>query len=122
MYRGKFLLILTILFLSVSFPQSIRFDHLSVEDGLSNNIVYEIIQDKNGFLLIATDDGLNRFDGYEFKIFRNDPENKNSLSDNSIWAIEEDHSGNIWIGTKNGWLNSYNLDSEKFKSWKVKLP
>ena len=119
MYRGKFLLILTILFLSVSFPQSIRFDHLSVEDGLSNNIVYEIIQDKNGFLWIATDDGLNRFDGYEFKIFRNDPENKNSLSDNSIWAIEEDHSGNIWIGTKNGWLNSYNLDSEKFKSWKM---
>ena len=58
------------------FPQSIHFNHLTTEDGLSNNNVYDIIQDKLGFIWFATDDGLNRFDGYDFKIYRNDPAGK----------------------------------------------
>ena len=101
------------------FPQSIHFNHLTTEDGLSNNNVYDIIQDKLGFIWFATDDGLNRFDGYDFKIYRNDPAGKNSLSDNSVWALREDKEGNIWIGTKNGWLNCYNPITEKFKKWKI---
>ena len=130
MIRGIILFSIIILISSLSLPQSIRFNHLSVEDGLSNNIIYDIIQDKYGFLWIATDDGLNRFNGYEFKIFRHDPTNEimptgrqpgqaGSLSDNSVWAIMEDHKGNIWLGTKNGWLNCYNPNSEKFKRWKI---
>ena len=100
-------------------PQSIYFNHLTTEDGLSNNNVFDIIQDHTGFLWFATDDGLNRFDGYDFKIFRNDPANQNSISDNSVWALREDRKSNIWIGTQNGWLNRYDPVSEKFTKWKI---
>jgi signal transduction histidine kinase/ligand-binding sensor domain-containing protein/DNA-binding response OmpR family regulator len=100
-------------------PQTIHFNHLTTEDGLSNNNVYDVIQDQIGFLWFATDDGLNRFDGYDFKVFRNDPTNKNSLSDNSVWALREDKNGNIWIGTQNGWLNRYDQVTENFRRWKI---
>ncbi len=52
------------------FPQSITFNHLTVENGLSNNDVNTIIQDQTGFIWFGTDDGLNRYDGYNFKVFR----------------------------------------------------
>jgi len=100
-------------------PQTIHFNHLTTEDGLSNNNVYDVIQDQIGFLWFATDDGLNRFDGYEFKVFRNEPGNQNSLSDNSVWALRKDKKGFIWIGTKNGWLNRYDPVSDKFSKWKI---
>ncbi len=99
--------------------QTIRFNQLTTEDGLSNNNVFEIMQDRLGFLWFATDDGLNRFDGYDFKIFRHDPLNKNSISGNSVWSIKEDHKGNIWTGTKSGWLNCYNPVEEKFREWRI---
>ena len=101
------------------FAQSINFSHLTVEDGLSNNIVNSVIQDQSGFLWFATEDGLNRYDGYEFKIFRHNPLDSNSLSDNSIWALTEDKNGNIWIGTKAGVLNKYDPVYEKFTHWKI---
>ncbi len=119
MQRVICLFIVTILCLNGIQSQSVRFNHLSTEDGLSNNIVYEIIQDRLGFLWFATDDGLNRFDGYDFKIYHHDPLRKNSISDNSIWSIIEDHKGNIWIGTKSGWLNCYNSVEEKFREWRI---
>ena len=102
------------------FPQSIPFNRLTTDDGLSNNYVYDLIQDKSGFLWFATDDGLNRYDGYEFKVYRNDPENKNSISDNSIWVIEEDRSGKIWMGTKNGFVNCYDPVLDRFTYWEIK--
>ena len=101
------------------FAQSINFNHLTVEDGLSNNIVNSVIQDHIGFLWFATEDGLNRYDGYNFKIFRHNPLDSNSLSDNSIWALTEDKKGNIWIGTKAGVLNKYDPVYEKFTHWKI---
>lgn len=101
------------------YSQSIYFNHLTTEDGLSNNNVYDVIQDRLGYLWFATEDGLCRFDGYEFKVFRNDPANQNSLSDNSVWDLMEDKKGNIWIGTKNGWLNCYNPISNEFRKWKL---
>jgi len=100
--------------------QSITFDHLTVENGLSNNIVNTVIQDQIGFMWFATEDGLNRYDGYDFKIFRHDPENSNSISDNSIWALCEDRQGNIWVGTKAGILDKYNSDTEIFTHWEIK--
>ena len=99
--------------------QTIYFNHLTTDDGLSNNNVFNIIQDSFGFLWFATEDGLNWFDGYDFKVFRNDPENQNSISDNSVWALKEDKKGFIWIGTENGWLNYYDPVSDKFKKWKI---
>ncbi len=111
--------IIIFLYSTLSLSQSIRFNHLSNEDGLSSNNVYEIIQDRLGFLWIATDDGLNKFNGYDFKIFRHDPSNKNSLSGNSIWALIEDSKGKIWAGTKNGWLDCYDQVTERFNNWKI---
>lgn len=119
MYQGLNIFVIGLLLTSNVFSQSIYFNRLTTEDGLSNNTVYEIIQDRLGFLWFATDDGLNRFDGYDFKIFRHDPTNENSISDNSVWALTEDRKGNIWIGTKNGWLNCYDPVTDKFKKWKI---
>lgn len=121
---SKSLIINLILFVCLSlseiFGQSIRFNQLTVEDGLSNNIVNSVIQDKYGFMWFATEDGLNRYDGYGFKIFRQDPEESNTISDNSIWALIEDSQGNIWIGTKAGGLDKYDPIAEKFSHWKIK--
>ncbi|MBK7631225.1 MAG: hypothetical protein IPJ23_11095 [Ignavibacteriales bacterium] len=102
------------------FPQSITFNHLTVEDGLSNNDVNTLIQDRTGFIWFGTDDGLNRYDGYNFKVFRNIPNDSTSLSDNSIWALMEDSRGTIWIGTKDGILNQFDLVTEKFSRWVFK--
>ena len=96
-----------------SYTQSIKFNHLTVEDGLSNNKVNTITQDKTGFIWFGTEDGLSRFDGYNFKVYRHDPSDSNTLSNNSIWALLEDRQGNIWIGTKDGKVNIFNPISEK---------
>ena len=75
---------------------------LGIEQGLSNNFVRCIYQDKNGFMWFGTYDGLNRYDGYEFKVFRNSFRNSRSLINNWINAISEDPQGNLWIGTRQG--------------------
>lgn len=77
--------LIPIVFTSVLSPQTIFFNNLSVKDGLSNNKVISILQDKTGFLWFGTEDGLNRFDGYEFRIFRNNLADSNSISGNNIW-------------------------------------
>ena len=100
--------------------QSIIFNRLTTNNGLSNNYVSSIIQDQFGFLWFATDDGLNRFDGYVYKVYRNNPADKNSISDNSIWALTLDDSGKIWIGTKTGYINCYDPILDKFTSWEIK--
>ncbi len=96
------------------FSKPIKFKHLTVENGLSNNYVNAVIQDQYGFMWFGTNDGLNRYDGYNFKIFRNELDDSNSISDNSIHTLLEDEKGEIWIGTKSGVLNKYNPRTEKF--------
>jgi len=107
------------IFPNVYFSQPINFNSLSVKDGLSNNKVISILQDKTGFLWFGTEDGLNRFDGYEFIVFRNNPADSNSISSNNIWSLFEDDEGNIWIGTKSGELNRYDAKKEVFEHWKI---
>jgi signal transduction histidine kinase/ligand-binding sensor domain-containing protein len=80
--------------------------HYSVDEGLSQSSVISFLQDKTGYMWIATGDGLNRFDGYKFTTFKNENGNINSLSNNTIRGLLEDNKGNIWIGTENG-LNTY---------------
>ena len=113
-----------IIFLSLIFSdfiqsQNLNFGHISVEDGLSNSYVNCLLQDKTGFIWFGTDDGLNRFDGYEIKIYRNNPEDKFSISENTIWALFEDRTGKIWIGTKTGGLNKYDPQTDKFVHWNL---
>lgn len=93
------------------------FENLSIDKGLSSSSVNCIIQDKKGFLWIGTEDGLNRFDGYSFKVFKNKRGDKNSLSNNFIWSLIEDSRSNIWIGTDGGGLNKYDPVTEKFERY-----
>ena len=97
---------------------STRFERFTIEDGLSQATVRSILQDKKGFLWVATQDGLNRYDGYKFKVYLNDPNDDNSLSDNWITVLHEDHLGNIWIGTSNGGLNKFNPSTEQFRHFR----
>src|SRR5688572_28274818 len=73
-----------------SSSQSIRIDHLSVMQGLSQGTVVDIFQDRYKFIWVATEDGLNVYDGYEFTIYRNNPEDSFSLSNNNVDCITED--------------------------------
>ena len=114
---------LTIIFLVYSgclFAQNIPFKNLTTDDGLSNNKINDIIQDRTGFIWLATDDGLNRFDGYSFKVYRHKSNDSTSISNNSIWALFEDRGGFIWIGTKSGELNRYDPNTDRFISWEIK--
>lgn len=85
----------------------------TIEDGLSQTSVNCLIQDSKGFLWIGTQDGLNKYDGYTFRIFRNNPADTTSLSNNFINCIYEGANGNIWVGTNYG-LNMYNIHTEEF--------
>jgi signal transduction histidine kinase/ligand-binding sensor domain-containing protein len=104
---------------SALYSQSLHFNHITTANGLSNNSVNDIIQDRTGFLWLTTDDGLNRFDGYQFKVFRHSLENENSISDNSLLSLMLDSKDNIWIGTRSGWLNCYDPVKDHFTKWKI---
>ena len=95
--------------------------YLGIDQGLSNNAVTSIFQDHNGFMWFGTFDGLNRYDGYSFKIFRNVLRDTTSLNANGIRVISEDADHQLWIGTGKG-LNIYNplkanFYAANFKSW-----
>ncbi len=94
--------------------QHIAFNHLTVKDGLSQSSVTCIFQDTKGFMWFGTQDGLNRFDGYNFKIFKNDPSDSTSLTENFIFSIYETQSGKLYIETQGGTLHQYNPREESF--------
>ncbi|NQZ09242.1 MAG: GGDEF domain-containing protein, partial [Algicola sp.] len=93
---------------------AVRFEHLTIAQGLSQNTVLDIIQDSRGFLWFATADGLNRYDGYQFKYFRHDPQLPGSLSDSYVTVIFEDKNAVLWIGTEGGGLNRFDRKSQRF--------
>ncbi|QNT75733.1 sensor histidine kinase [Dehalogenimonas etheniformans] len=94
------------------------FEHLSIEQGLSQSSGLSLLQDEQGFIWFGTKDGLNRFDGVSFRVFRNDPLDPKSISDNYINSIVEDSYGTIWAGTLNGGLNLFNKIDSTFVSYK----
>ena len=93
--------------------EEIKFKHLSIRDGLSRSWVKCIYQDKHGFLWFGTGDGINRYDGYNFKVYKHNTKNKNSLNNNNINIIYEDKKENLWVGTQEG-LNLYNREHDEF--------
>ncbi|MEO6548958.1 MAG: two-component regulator propeller domain-containing protein [Ferruginibacter sp.] len=100
----------------IVYPQKhrLQFDHLSTEQGLSQSNVLCITQDSRGFMWFGTRDGLNKYDGYTFTHFKNDPANNRSITSNYIVKIVEDKNGNMWIATLGGGICCFNRDTEQF--------
>ncbi|TSA30631.1 MAG: hypothetical protein D4R68_00440 [Ignavibacteriales bacterium] len=96
--------------------QKYNFEHISIPAGLSNATVFDILQDKYGFLWIATADGLNRYDGYNFKVYKNDPGAAKSLSNNFVFSLMIDKDETLWVGTQGG-LCKYDRANESFVTY-----
>ena len=94
---------------------SYNFENYSTKEGLSQNAVLSILQDKEGFMWFGTKDGLNRYDGYSNEVFHNDPFNPTTISPNNITALFEDSNSNFWIGTSYGELNLYKKKYQSFQ-------
>ena len=86
----------------------------NLDSGLSSNYIRGILQDKEGFIWIATAYGLNRYDGHNFRQYIYDSSNPWSISDNNIWTLYEDRSGRLWVGTQRG-LDLFERDQQRFK-------
>jgi signal transduction histidine kinase/ligand-binding sensor domain-containing protein/AraC-like DNA-binding protein len=113
--------ILVVVLLSATiylFSQSLSFNQLTIGDGLSSGNVTCILQDSRGFMWFGTDDGLNKYDGYQVTIFRHNPQLPNSIGGNSIRCLFEDSKSNLWIGLKGSGLCKLNLKSGQFKTYK----
>jgi len=95
----------------------LRFTHLSGEQGLSNSTIEAIFQDSRGFMWIGTRDGLDRYDGHEMVIYRNDPGDTTTLSDSYARCIYEDREHVLWVGTVNG-LNRLDRGHDRWTRWK----
>ncbi len=101
---------------ALAYQEELRFDHLSLNDGLSQSSILCMLQDSRGFLWFGTYDGLNRYDGRHIKVYKDGTE-AGSLSDANIRALYEDKDGIIWVGTKGGGLNRYNRLTDSFISF-----
>lgn len=93
---------------------ALRFERLSLEQGVSHNLVYAIRQDRTGYMWFGTMYGLVKFDGRRYTTFKHDPTDSTSLSYNDVITIHEDRSGNLWIGTWGGGLNRFDPRTEQF--------
>jgi signal transduction histidine kinase/CheY-like chemotaxis protein/ligand-binding sensor domain-containing protein len=116
---SKILLYLCLLSPFATFPQkpNIKFTQVNIEQGLSNSWVEAIFQDSRGFMWIGTRNGLDRYDGQQFKVYRNNTKDTTSISDNSIRYIYEDRDHNLWVGTANG-LNRFDVNKDSFIRYK----
>lgn len=91
-----------------------KFKRMTTKHGLSDQSIWSICQDDYGFMWFGTDDGLNKYDGSKFLVYKNDPKDSNSLINNRIKVLYKDHNGNIWIGTTEG-MSVLNIESQSFK-------
>ena len=94
--------------------RNIQFSTLSLPDGLSQSTVNAIVQDKQGFIWFGTQEGLNRYDGYEFEVYEKDSAERHSLSHDWVWTVYADNAGQIWVGTDGGGLSRYEPASDNF--------
>jgi PAS domain S-box-containing protein len=110
-------LLLFLFFININFVWSqdghIRFRHLTTQQGLSQSEILSSEQDALGFLWFGTADGLNKYDGYNFRVYRHDPDNSSSISDNEVMALMDDLAGGMWIGTAGG-IDVLNMETEQW--------
>ncbi|MCW3117995.1 MAG: response regulator, partial [Chitinophagaceae bacterium] len=93
---------------------NLKFEHLDLNNGLSQNNVMCILQGSRGFMWFGTRDGLNKYDGYKFTTYKNVAKDSNSINNNFITGMVEDAEGIIWIATRGGGLNRYDKQKEAF--------
>jgi signal transduction histidine kinase/ligand-binding sensor domain-containing protein/DNA-binding response OmpR family regulator len=93
---------------------NLKFAHIGTEVGLSQNNVTCILRDRQGFMWFGTRDGLNHYDGYDFDVYKNIPDDTGSLSSNFVTSIIEDRNGDIWVGTWGGGLNRFDISKHRF--------
>ncbi|MEO8763455.1 MAG: two-component regulator propeller domain-containing protein [Ginsengibacter sp.] len=115
--RNLFFLLL-LLPLAGSSQRHLKFEHLQTDAGLSQSNVITILQDSRGFMWFGTRDGLNKYDGYKFTVYKNDPKNKQSISNDYIMNITESSDRNLWIATWGGGLNCFDREKGTFVSYK----
>lgn len=111
-----FAILLLLVYHQISTAQQSVFSHYSVNNGLSQSVIKCIFQDSKGYIWFGTQQGLNKFNGYSFDNYLNNPTDSNSISDNWIYSICEDNEGDIWIGTRNG-LNKYIQRTGHFRKY-----
>jgi signal transduction histidine kinase/CheY-like chemotaxis protein/ligand-binding sensor domain-containing protein len=118
MRAGCIVLIMMLSLMSFAQNKNLSFRHIGKRDGLSHSNTVCILEDSRGFMWFGTSDGLNKYDGYTFTIYRNNPKDPNSLSGNFIQTIIEDSKGDLWIATSGGGVSHFNRDKESFTHYK----
>ena len=98
--------------------RDLKFAHLTTNDGLSQSNVTDILQDRRGFMWFATRDGLNRYDGNAFVVYKHNPNDPESLSANYIWDLMEDDHGYLWIATDSGGVDKFDPTTERFTRYR----
>jgi PAS domain S-box-containing protein len=98
-------------------PEQVRFDHITTEDGLSEGRVWGIAQDHRGFLWFTTYDGINRYDGHKFKVYKYDPQNSNSPSSTLYRRVLEDSRGMLWFGSLGQGLSRFDPETEQWTNF-----
>ena len=107
--------------LKIQEGNNLKFVKYPVSLGLSSNAQRCIVQDNEGFIWIGTDDGLNRFDGYNFKVYRRNPEDSSSLRSNIINCLFIDSKGILWVGTISGGLSRYDKEKDNFYNFTMNI-
>jgi signal transduction histidine kinase/CheY-like chemotaxis protein/streptogramin lyase len=117
--------LLTLLFVSFALTAAAapplappQFVSLTVADGLPSSTVYKLAQDRYGFVWMGTQDGLARYDGVSFQVFRNDPTDPGSISGNNVTALLIDREGRVWCGGEGSGLNRLEPDGVHFRHWR----
>ncbi|MBK8807921.1 MAG: hypothetical protein IPO21_15260 [Bacteroidales bacterium] len=109
-----------LIFLFVVFQNTIaqkpklKFDYIGTEQGLKDNYVESVLQDKNGFMWFATDNGLYKYDGYDCKAYKYNYNQKKSLAYNHVYTLFEDSKGKLWIGFRVGGIALYSAETDSF--------
>lgn len=111
--KSRSLMFLLLFWSQFILAQRYSFDKITSSQGLSQSTVLSIIQDRKGFMWLGSMDGLNRYDGYTFKVYRNVPEDSSSLSNSEIRSIFEDSKGRLWIGMVRGGINIFDRNTGK---------
>lgn len=113
-----FAISICILFISINFyAQNIKFEQIDISHGLPHNTIYKIFKDRRGLMWFCTGDGLARFDGYSFEVYRPDPDDyEHTIKANIVTGIVEDSKGYLWIGTERG-LDRFDPKSQKFEHY-----